>query len=188
MRIISGQAGSVPLHVPPSLTRPTTDRVRESVFAALGDLVPGARVLDLFAGSGSLGLEALSRGALSVDFVEIDPVACKAIEENLKKTKLASGRVHRRDALAFLSSASPSPAKRPYDLIFADPPYARDEEMQGLLHRLLHAETLLAALARGGLLVLESLSGRDIPETPLWKVADIREYGNTRISYLRFRE
>ena len=104
MRIIAGSAGSVPLQVPRTLTRPTTDRVRESVFAALGDLVAGARVLDLFAGSGSLGLEALSRGAASCDFVESHGPACEAISKNLAKARLAGGKVLRRDVLAYLGT------------------------------------------------------------------------------------
>ncbi len=180
MRIIAGSAGSVPIRVPPSLARPTTDRVRESLFAALGDLVADARVLDLFAGSGSLGLEALSRGAASADFVESHGPACETIERNLQKTRLAGGRVHRREALAFLATV---PATR-YDLAFADPPYAREEKDRELLAALLNAPAFPAALAPGGLLVLESLASAPLPETPLWSVRDERTYGTTRVSFL----
>jgi len=180
MRIIAGSAGSVPLQVPRTLTRPTTDRVRESLFAALGNLVPGARVLDLFAGSGSLGLESLSRGAASVDFVESQGAACEAIAQNLQKTKLAGGKVHRREVLSFLGSV---PAER-YELVFADPPYAREEKDRDLLAALLSSAKLASALAPGGLLVLESLASASLPESPLWFPKDERVYGTTKVSFL----
>lgn len=180
MRIIAGSAGSVPLFVPRTLTRPTTDRVRESLFATLGDLLSGARVLDLFAGSGSLGLEALSRGAASADFVESHGPACAAIERNLEKSRLVGGRVHRRDALAYLGTL---PASR-FDLVFADPPYARDDETRQVLTRLLGTPALADALTSGGLLVLESLASAPLPESVLWSVRNERDYGTTRVSYL----
>ncbi len=180
MRIIAGSAGSVPLQVPRTLTRPTADRVRESLFAALGDLVADARILDLFAGSGSLGLEALSRGAVSADFVESSGPACDAIARNLEKTRLAGGRVHRREALSFLATV---PAAR-YDLIFADPPYAREDKERDLLAAFLHAPALPSALAPDGLLVLETLASAPLPEAPLWNVRDERTYGTTRVSFL----
>lgn len=180
MRIISGSAGSVPLQVPRSLTRPTTDRVRESVFSLLGDLVGGARVLDLFAGTGSLGLEALSRGAASADFVESQAVACEAIRRNLEKTRLPGGQVSRRDVFAFLASA---PAGR-YDLVFADPPYAREDAARETLARLLENPRLVSALAPGGLLVLETLAAEPLPASPRWSAREERRYGATRVSYL----
>ncbi len=180
MRVIAGSAGRVPLQVPRRLSRPTTDRVRESVFATLGDLVAGARVLDLFAGSGSLGIEALSRGAASADFVESDAAACATIARNLEKTRLAHGTVHRREALSFLATA---PLAR-YDLIFADPPYARGEREREVLDALLRAPRLPESLAPGGLLVLESLASALLPDSPLWSVRDERDYGTTRVSFL----
>lgn len=184
MRIIAGSAGSVPLQVPRTLTRPTTDRVREAIFATLGDLVPDSRVLDLFAGSGSLGLEALSRGAASVDFVESHGPACEAIAQNLEKTKLVGGKVHRREALAFLGSV----AAGRYELVFADPPYAREEKDRDLLAALLNSSKLAASLASGGLFVLESLASAPLPETALWFPQDERVYGTTQVSFLRRRE
>lgn len=180
MRIIAGSAGSIPLQVPRTLTRPTTDRVRESLFAVLGDLTTGARVLDLFAGSGSLGLEALSRGAVSADFVESHGPACEAIQKNLDKTRLAGGRVHRREVLAFLGGVSSAR----YDLIFADPPYARSDAERELLEKLLTSPALAGSLAPGGLLVLESLSSAPLPENDLWSVKEERTYGVTRVSFL----
>ncbi len=180
MRIIAGRAGSIPLLVPRSLTRPTSDRVRESLFAALGDLVADARVLDLFAGSGALGLEALSRGAAQADFVEADAAACDAIAKNLAKTRLSGGRVHQRKVLAYLSTLSP----RHYQLIFADPPYARGPKESDLLRDLLQAPALPAALTGGGLFVLESLASVPLPESPLWECREERRYGDTRLSFL----
>ena len=180
MRIIAGSAGSIPLQVPRSLTRPTTDRVRESLFAVLGDLTVGARVLDLFAGSGSLGLEALSRGALSADFVESHGPACESIRKNLEKTRLKGGQVVSRDVVAFLAGVSNSR----YDLIFADPPYARSDAERELLEKLLSSPALVGSLAPGGLLVLESLSSAPLPENELWATREERAYGVTRVSFL----
>ena len=119
MRIIAGQAKGRVLKVPREVSRPTTDRVRESVFGILAPVLNGAKVLDLFAGSGSLGLEALSRGAAECVFVEQDRGACRVIEENLKKTGLAGGQVRSMEVSRFLKGRGGC-----YDLIFADPPYA----------------------------------------------------------------
>ena len=168
MRIIAGIAGSIPLKVPRSLTRPTTDRVREAIFSALGDLVIGARVLDLFAGSGSLGIGA----------------ACTVLSENLEKSRLSGGHVHRRDVPAFLSTLAPSG----YDILFADPPYARDEEMLNLLTTVINHPALPRALSTNGILVLETLDRGPLPSTELWDLAREKSYGSTRVSYLTPRE
>jgi len=187
MRIISGSAGGQTLLVPKSLTRPTTDRVRGAIFSTLGDLVPGARVLDLFAGSGALGIEALSRGASRARFVETSAEAARTIEENLRRTKLPGGEVHRREVLAFLHSLPPGSC----DLVFADPPYARDAESAALLQSLLESEALAAGLAPGGVLVLESHAPAALPETALkelWETSKEKRYGDTRVSYLRPRK
>lgn len=105
-------------------TRPTSDRAREAVFNMLGGLVPASRVLDLCAGSGALGIEALSRGAAWADLVDRSPSACSAIHHNLQALGLADqAAVHRADAASWLLA---SPAGPPYDLIFADPPYDGD--------------------------------------------------------------
>jgi 16S rRNA (guanine966-N2)-methyltransferase len=119
MRIIAGSAKGHSLKVPREVSRPTTDRVRESVFGILTAVIPNARVLDLYAGSGALGIEALSRGGASCTFVEQNRGACRVIAENLNKTGSKEGRVIQRDVGAFLNSEKTS-----YDLIFADPPYA----------------------------------------------------------------
>ncbi|KRA23590.1 16S rRNA (guanine(966)-N(2))-methyltransferase RsmD [Microbacterium sp. Root61] len=124
-RIIAGRAGSITLEVPDAGTRPTSDRVRESLFGALesSDAIRGAAVLDLYAGSGALGLEALSRGAASVDLVEKSPRAATLVQRNAAKVAHSVGkdavtRVHRSPVLAFLRSP-----RGPFDLVFLDPPY-----------------------------------------------------------------
>ncbi len=180
MRIIAGTAGSIPLKVPPSLTRPTTDRVREAVFSVLAGKLAGARVLDLFAGSGSLGLEALSRGATSATFVESNGSACTIIGENLRKTRLTGANIQRRDVFSFLSTA---PGGR-YDLVFADPPYAQDESTHALLASLLSLPVLARLLAPEGIFVLESAARATLPDTPSWEVVREKTYGHTRVSYL----
>lgn len=180
MRIIAGQAGSLRLSVPPSLTRPTTDRVREAVFSSLGTRLHGAVVLDLFAGSGSLGIESLSRGARSAILVDNHAAAEKAIQTNLRQSKLDGGRFVRRDVISYLSTA---PAEA-FDLIFADPPYARDEETTELLATILQKDALPAALKPDGILVLESFAKAPLPEMPLWEVVKEKVYGKTRVSYL----
>jgi 16S rRNA (guanine966-N2)-methyltransferase len=124
-RIISGRAGGTALTVPDRGTRPTSDRVRESLFGALdaAGLVDGARVADLYAGSGALGLEALSRGAVSVDLVELSAPAAAVAERNAARVRRALEaqapvRVHRVDAARYLASSS-----QEWDLVFLDPPY-----------------------------------------------------------------
>jgi 16S rRNA (guanine966-N2)-methyltransferase len=180
MRIISGKAGSIPLQVPKSLTRPTTDRVREAVFSSLGAKLIDSVVLDLFAGCGSLGLESLSRGAASATLVDSARRAVRAIETNLAKTKLEGARVVQRDALSFAGTLAPASC----DLIFADPPYARDEETSSVLERLLTLERLPPALREDGYFILESLSSRPLPETDLWKIVKEKSFGTTRVSFL----
>lgn len=180
MRIIAGKAGSLRLQVPPSVTRPTTDRVREALFSSLGPRVAGAAILDLFAGSGALGLEALSRGADSAVFVDSDAGAAAAITRNLETTRLEGGTVRRSDALRFVSTLPPGR----FDLVFADPPYAREEATRELLEGLLAEPALPASLREGGSLVLESWTGASLPISDLWTVAKEKKYGHTRISHL----
>lgn len=181
MRIIAGTAGSIPLKVPRSLTRPTTDRVREAMFSVLGPSIAEARVLDLFAGSGSLGIEALSRGASGAVFVESNAPACAVISGNLSKARLDGGLVQRRDAGAYLSHA-PEAA---FDLVFADPPYARDEAGLELLLRLINNPDLVRVMAPGGTLILETLASIPLPETPLWSIDKEKIYGTTRVTFLK---
>src|SRR5262245_39713346 len=119
MRIISGFAGGILLRTPSHDVRPTMDMVREAIFSSLGDRVVGARVLDLFAGSGAFGIEALSRGAAEAVFVDNHPKAIEAIRFNLERTRL-DGKVIRQDVFKYLQKVD-----QPFHLIFADPPYAR---------------------------------------------------------------
>ena len=132
MRVITGEARGVPLVAPAgSATRPTSDRLKEAIFSALGEAAGRGRVLDLFAGSGALGIEALSRGAEWCDFVDSSPVACRAIAANLARTKLAErGRIHPVPVSRFLAAGSGR-----YDLVLLDPPYAFPE-LHALLDRL----------------------------------------------------
>ena len=121
MRVIAGSYRGRRLRAPPgAATRPTSDRVREALFSVLGDRVEGARVLDLFAGSGALGIEALSRGAREATFVDNAAAAIRALETNLRDVS-AEATVVRAEARRFLGGASRS--ARQYDLVFLDPPY-----------------------------------------------------------------
>lgn len=122
LRIIGGQWRGRKLHFPDGEgLRPTTDRVRETVFNWLQPVIAGARCLDLFSGSGALGLEALSRGAGEVLFIERNPQAVKALKENLALVQAANAEVHQGDALAYLRSEP-----KPFDVVFLDPPFRQD--------------------------------------------------------------
>ncbi|MGN7947971.1 16S rRNA (guanine(966)-N(2))-methyltransferase RsmD [Microbacterium sp. 22215] len=127
-RIIAGKARGARLDVPHAGTRPTSDRVRESLFGALesADAIAGARVLDLYAGSGALGLETLSRGAASADLVEMGREAAAVVRRNvavLTKAGLPTARVHQSAVRAFLQRTT-----GPYDLVFSDPPYDLEDD------------------------------------------------------------
>jgi 16S rRNA (guanine966-N2)-methyltransferase len=169
MRVVAGEFKGRQLRAPRGVrTRPTADRVREALFSILGD-VSGARVLDLFAGSGALGIEALSRGAASVTFVEKDPRAVAVIRRNLEAVG-ASGEISRRDALGFLAASEGT-----YDLVLVDPPYDSAARIAGPL-----AERLPAVLADGARVVTES-DKRQPLELPLPLLRE-RIYGDTRIA------
>lgn len=176
MRVVSGSAGGLRLKAPPSETRPSTDRLREALFSILLHRLEGARVLDLFAGSGALGIEALSRGAASAVFVEQSRQACRVIEENLKSTRL-SGDVISREVDRYLKGSRAS-----FDLIFADPPYAKWGRTD-LAGELLNTVELPECLVEGGLLVVEVEKERDAPETALWSLVDRRVYGSSAVLF-----
>ena len=172
MRIIAGTRKGHTIHAPRGQeTRPTSDRVRENVFNIVGPL-DGASVLDLYAGSGAMGLEALSRGAAHAVFVEQDGDAVRAIEQNLDKLRLRA-TVLRRDAVAALSAEAS--AGRKYDLVLVDPPYHMYADLQPQL-----ARYLPAVLADDGLIVLET-DTRTEPELPL-TARTSRKYGQTRVT------
>ncbi len=178
MRIISGTAGGIPIQVPKTLLRPTADRVREAVFSMLGDRTEGAAVLDLFAGSGSYGLECLSRGAASCVFVESDRAAGPVIAANLKKASLTGGSVAHAPVESWLKAKSGR-----FDLIFADPPFAKQKSDRDWDALLLGSAELAPLLAPEGLFVLESFAKSAHPPPPgsSWSCAVERRYGDVVI-------
>ena len=169
MRIIAGSRKGARIFAPKGLdTRPTSDRVREAAFNLIGP-VDEAAVLDLFAGSGAMGLEALSRGAPSAVFVESDREACRTIERNLAKLGLTGATVLCRDAFQVLSAES-----RTYDLVLCDPPYGFEghARLAGYLKRV---------LAPNGLLVYET-GAKEQPELEGLQVRTSRTYGSARLT------
>ncbi len=173
MRIIAGEKRGAKIAAPKGHdTRPTADRVREAAFNLIGP-VDGATVLDLFAGSGAYGLEALSRGAGTAVFAESDQAACAAIRSNLEKLRLTGATVLCRDAIQVLSEEAG--AGRRYDLVLVDPPYRLFSNVQTGL-----ATYLPQVLAEGGLAVVET-HAKEEPELPL-AVGTSRRYGSARLT------
>ena len=171
MRVVSGDLGGRKLVTPDgSDTRPTSDRVREAMFNSLFslDAIEGARVLDAFAGSGALGIEALSRGALHATFVETGRDALAALRENLETLQLgAQGRVVPGDALAHLERTAAEGSH--YDLVLLDPPYGFDQW-----------DELLAAVPVGARVVIESDREVIVPDS--WEVHRRKRYGGTVVT------
>lgn len=179
-RVIAGRAKGVRLAAPGTGTRPLTDRVKETLFAILEPALEGAVVLDLFAGSGAGGIEALSRGAARATFVEHDAGTARVIEENLRRTKLApQGRVVRRDAVAWLGAAEGA-ADGPFDIVLVDPPYADSAA-------LVRALELVAPLVRPGGRVIAKHFWRDPPPPTAGLLASERErrFGETALTFYR---
>ena len=173
MRIIAGSRKGHGIAAPRGVgTRPTSDRVREAVFNLIGP-VDDASVLDLFAGSGAMGLEALSRGARRCVFVECGRDAARVIQANLLKLGLIGAVIDKRDALAFLREAHTRGTS--HDLVFCDPPYGEWGRLEGPL-----AELLPGVLAEEGVLVVETAT-RTEPQLPL-DLVTTRRYGSARIS------
>jgi 16S rRNA (guanine966-N2)-methyltransferase len=173
MRIIAGERKGHTIYAPKGLdTRPTSDRVRENVFNIVAPWVEDARVLDLYAGSGAMGLEALSRGAASVVFIEADADAARTIERNLDKLRLTGATVVRQSATVALTQEAAGGRK--YDLVLADPPYSMTDYEQ-------LARYLPTVLAEDGLIVLESAAKVE-PELPALAVRTTRKYGSTRVT------
>jgi 16S rRNA (guanine966-N2)-methyltransferase len=174
VRVIAGIYGGRRLAAPPgSSTRPTSDRVREALFSILGARVQGARVLDLYAGSGALGIEALSRGASNAVFVDDAHAAVRAIRGNLEALRITAD-VRRADVLRYLGAASAGGAQ--YDLVFLDPPYRLADTLAGRL-----SEALPAVLAPGAVAVAES--DRRAPLALDLPLHDERRYGDTLIRF-----
>ncbi len=179
MRIISGSAGGLRLVCPDGVARPMMDRVRGAVFSSLGDAVAGAHALDLFAGSGALGIEALSRGAASCTFVDRHRRAVAAIRANLAQARLA-GTIRPQDVTAFLNGA-PDAA---FDLVFADPPFALGTDDNAHPVRLMTSGVLARCMAPGGIFVVE------LPIEPpagdaAWELLRCRSYGQAWVAFYR---
>lgn len=184
MRIVGGQFKGRAITAPPGRdTRPTSDRARESLFNVLAHAdwspgIEGRRVLDLFAGSGALGLEAMSRGAAFALFVETDAAARGTIRDNIEALGLfGTTRIHRRDATDL--GAKPAGLGEPFDLVFLDPPYNK-----GL------GERALAKLGDGGwlsddALVVFECAVDEAPNTPGWLTLVARDYGAAKVMFLR---
>lgn len=178
MRVITGKARGVQLKTPEGLTtRPTSDRVKEALFSIIQFDIPGAQVLDLFGGTGQLGIEALSRGAKCATFVDVGEPACRLIRENLRRTKLeGEGKVVRSDYMDYLKRC-----REEYDIIFLDPPYA-----EVFLENSLKQIAEIDILRSGGIIVAERPLGKELP----WEFAGLTrskdyKYGNTLLTLYR---
>ncbi|MCT2584775.1 16S rRNA (guanine(966)-N(2))-methyltransferase RsmD [Actinophytocola gossypii] len=176
-RIVAGTAGGRRLAVPRRGTRPTSDRVREALFSAVEAAMDldGARVLDLYAGTGALGLEALSRGAAHALLVESDPGAVSVLRRNVSTLGLAGASVRQGKVATVLAE----PAPDPFDLVLADPPYALPEPS-------LSADLVaLAAWTRPGTLVVVERASRSagVEWPPAWERGRVRTYGDTALHW-----
>jgi 16S rRNA (guanine966-N2)-methyltransferase len=181
MRVIAGGAGGVRLFSPKRGVRPTMDRVKAAIFSSLGEMVIDAPVLDLFAGSGSLGIEALSRGAGSAIFVEEDRQSTQTIEKNLARVKF-TGRVRQQDVFLFLKSANALREK--FKIIFADPPYDKMKSGESFTEKLLANENLPKLLEPEGIFILEKRPGEKVPSMSLWTLLRQKKYGATEVLFL----
>lgn len=181
MRVVAGTAGGIPLYIPKTDLRPTMDVVKGAIFSSLGEMVIEARVLDLFAGSGGLGIEALSRGARHVVMVEKERLAVQTIKKNLEKTRL-TGAVYEMDIFSYLDRLA---APGSFEIILADPPYSKQQGDRDFTNELLASEALRAALAPGGIFVLEHRPGAKLPLKDRWICLRQKRYGATEVALLR---
>ena len=178
MRVITGKARGVQLKTPEGmLTRPTADKVKEALFSIINFDIPAAKVLDLFAGTGQLGIEALSRGADSAVFVDAREDACKIVRENLRRTKLeAYASVVRSDYLDYLRRC-----KNKFDIILLDPPYAEE-----FLEKALKCITEIDILQSGGIIITERPLGKELPyDFEGFTRSKDYKYGNTLLTLYR---
>ena len=178
MRVITGKARGVQLKTPEGmLTRPTADRVKEALFSIINFDIPGASVLDLFGGTGQLGIEALSRGAARCTFVDAREEACRLMRENLKRTKLSqAGTVVRSDYMDYLNRC-----RERYSIILLDPPYA-EVFLENAIKRIAEIDILQT----DGIIVAERPVGKDLP----WTFAGYQrskdyKYGKTLLTIYR---
>ena len=160
------------------------DQVRGAIFSSLAETIPNARVLDLFAGAGSLGIEALSRGARSATFVERDRRTADCIRANLEKTRLlATAEVICLDVFTALARTL---SARQYEFIFADPPYTTADQLKDFAGQLLVSEHLRTTLAPGGIFILEKSPRHPLPsETHGWEIIRQKRYGTTEVLFLQ---
>ena len=178
MRVITGKARGVQLKTPDGMTtRPTSDRVKEALFSIIQFEIPTASVLDLFGGTGQLGIEALSRGAKSAVFVDAGEPACRLIKENLRRTKLESdAKVVRADYMDYLSRSRES-----FDIILLDPPYA-----EVFLENAIKKISEIDILKSGGIIVAERPVGKEIPgEFPGFTRSKDYKYGSVLLTLYR---
>ena len=178
MRVITGKARGVVLETPEGmLTRPTSDRVKEALFSIIQFELPGAKVLDLFGGTGQLGIEALSRGASEAVFVDAREDACKLIRENLRRTKMEQqGKVVRADYMDYLQRC-----REKFEIILLDPPYA-----EVFLENSLKMITEIDILQYGGIIVAERPVEKELPwEFPGFSRSRDYKYGKTLLTLYR---
>jgi 16S rRNA (guanine966-N2)-methyltransferase len=180
-RVIAGSARGVRLAAPGPGTRPLTDRVKQTLFGILEPELDGAAVLDLFAGSGAGGIEALSRGAASALFVERDAGAVRVIAENLRRTGLEAGAtIVRKDALAWLTTAMRDDPAARFDIVLVDPPYADAASLVRVLE-------VVGPVVREGGVVVSKHFWRDAPPPGIGLLASERErrFGETALTFYR---
>ena len=179
MRITSGILRNRQFNVPKQEVRPTQERVREAMFSSLGGSCEGLRVLDLFAGAGSLGLEAWSRGAESVVFVEKDPTVWKNLQQNIQGfecKELGKAKCIKADAIGWLARN-----EGPFDLVLADPPYDLPDAMEQTLDGIARN----SVLTDGGIVVYELRSSDTVALSKAWKIIREKVYGQTRVLMLK---
>ena len=178
MRVITGKARGIQLKTPDGMqTRPTTDRVKEALFSIIQFDIPGAKILDLFGGTGQLGIEALSRGAKHAVFVDQSEQACRLIRENLKRTHMEQeSQVIRADYLEYIGRC-----REQFDIIFLDPPYA-----EVFLENALKRITEIDILRSGGIIVAERPLGKELPwEFPGYERSRDYKYGKILLTIYR---
>lgn len=185
MRISGGECKGRRLRVPKAGLRPTQDQVREALFSMLADRIPGCHFLDLYAGTGAVGLEALSRGAACACWVESHAATARFITDNLKELGLSGGQLIKGDALRVELGRLPG---APFDVIFADPPYAEPRRIEGggfepdpSLEKLMVRIEEGGALKRDGYLVLEQAKRSGVITREGWQLLRDRNYGMARI-------
>jgi len=182
MRVIAGLAKGFVIKVPQLDVRPTQDRVREALFNIIGPLINDSRVLDLFCGSGSVGIEALSRGALSARMVDVASASCAMAKKNLERSRLKGGSVAQSDCLQFVRRDHGC-----YDIIFVDPPYCKSSGDRDMIAELMN-DRLSEILAPDGYLIAEAQVGYGVGdelsrEFAGWKLVDERRYGKNTILF-----